>query len=125
MPAMSDAKTTVADLRKLVKDFSDERDWSQFQDTKNFVEALSIEVGELMEHFLWKDKKEIAKLLKSDKAFREEVGDELADVLGYTLHVAESCGIDLSDALRSKFIKNAKKYPVARSKGRKNKYTKL
>ncbi len=122
---MSDGTTTIKELQNLVKDFRDAREWGKFHDAKNLAEALSIEAGELLEHFLWKDKTEISKLLKKDSTYREEVGDELADVFGYVLHIAEVCGMDLSEILRAKFVKNAKKYPVEKAKGKATKYTKL
>lgn len=108
-----------------IKKFRDARDWEQFHDPKNLVEALVIEAGELMEHFLWKDKKQIAKELETNKAFREEVSDELADVFGYVLLLSESTGIDLVHARNIKQEKNNKKYPVEKAKGKSTKYTKL
>ena len=122
---MSDVKTTITELRKLVKDFRDARDWKQFHDPKNLAEALVIEAGELLEHFLWKDKSEVARKLKNDNAYREEVSDELADVFGYVINIAISADIDLSDALRVKYLKNGKKYPVKKAKGNRTKYTEL
>jgi len=122
---MSEAKETLQELKDAIQKFVRERDWNQYHDPKNLAEALTIEAGELMEHFLWKDKEEIARLLKNDKAYREEVSDELADVFGYILQMSLETGIDLSDALRKKYEKNAKKYPVEKAKGRAVKYTKL
>lgn len=124
MQLMSDARVTLQELKDKLAAFTHARDWEQFHDPKNLAEALSIETGELMEHFLWKDKKEIAKLLK-DKTYREEVSDELADVFGYILHLSHVTGIDLSDAIHSKYEKNAQKYPIEKAKGRAVKYTKL
>ena len=40
---MSDANTTIQLLKKLLKDFRDERDWKKFHDPKNLAEAISIE----------------------------------------------------------------------------------
>lgn len=122
---MSDRDSTLHDLKMSIKKFRDARDWSQFHDPKNLTEALVIEAGELLEHFLWKDKKQIAKELESNAEFREEVSDELADVFGYVLLLSEATGIDLARARASKQNKNDKKYPVAKSKGRFTKYTKL
>lgn len=125
MQPMSDDNTAIGVLKEMVKKFRDARDWEKFHDAKNLAEALSIETGELMEHFLWKEKKDIVNLLKTDNAFREEVSNELADVFGYVLHLSETTGIDLADALRAKYEKNEKKYPVEKAKGNATKYTKL
>src|SRR5262245_16602026 len=53
--AMPDSSTTVADLRERMQSFVAERDWEQFHSPKNLVMGLSVEVAELMEHFLWMD----------------------------------------------------------------------
>ena len=50
---MNDKKTTVDNLKEFVKDFVDERDWSQFHNPKNISMALAIEASELMDIFKW------------------------------------------------------------------------
>ena len=44
-----DPTTTVAQLRRMVADFVDARDWRQFHTPKNISMALAIEAAELME----------------------------------------------------------------------------
>ena len=46
-------KTNVEDLTERIRAFADERDWEQFHSPKNLAMALSVEVAELMEHFMW------------------------------------------------------------------------
>ena len=43
---------------------------------------------------------------------------ELADVVGYSLALANELGIDVSSAIRAKMIKNAIKYPAEEYRGR-------
>ena len=50
---MNDKKTTVDNLKEFVKNFVDERDWSQFHNPKNISMALAIEASELMDIFKW------------------------------------------------------------------------
>ncbi len=50
---MSDLDTRVGELRDVVRQFVDERDWRQFHSPKNLSMALAIEAAELMEHFQW------------------------------------------------------------------------
>ena len=109
---------------KKIKDFRDERDWKQFHDPKNLAEAISIESGELLELFLWKDKDQIVNDLKN-KSFRKETSDELADIFSFLLLMADATEIDLENALKDKYKQNQKKYPVEKSKGKSTKYTKL
>src|SRR5687767_20067 len=113
----SDADTTVAELRKIVADFVAERDWSQFHSPKNVSMALAIEAAELMEHFQWLTI-EASRRLPDDPQKLAEVGEELADVVGYSFALANELGIDLSSAIRAKMIKNAQKYPADQFRGR-------
>ena len=119
-----DTDTTIDALKKEVIDFRDRRNWKQFHDVKNLVTGLSIESAELQELFLWKNPSEAQSLL-SDSAFRERLGEELADVLVYLLYISEASGIDLSMALGDKLKKNAMKYPVEKSYNNSRKYRDL
>ena len=107
-----------------IKKFRDDRDWKQFHNPKDMAEAINIESSELLEHFLWQDKKQSFDYIKNKKNL-EEVSDELADVAYFILEFADNFGIDLEKAIENKIKKNAKKYPVKKSKGKAIKYTKL
>jgi NTP pyrophosphatase (non-canonical NTP hydrolase) len=113
----SDQNTTVAELRKIVADFVTERDWSQFHAPKNVSMALAIEAAELMEHFQWLTT-EASRTLADDPAKLAEVGEELADVIGYSFALANELGLDVSSAIRAKMVKNAEKYPAEKYRGR-------
>ena len=70
------------ELLELQTRFRDERDWEQFHDSKNLALALSIEVAELNELFLWKKDQE------SEAVDREKLKEELADVFAYAILLA-------------------------------------
>lgn len=114
---MSDETETVAALRQAVQAFVDERDWRQFHTPKNLAMSLAIEAAELMEHFQWLDTAG-AVARGRDPAHREAIADELADVCCYLLSLANALELDLSAAVRSKLVKNAKKYPAEQCRGR-------
>jgi len=114
---MSDDETTIGELRRLMDRFVSERDWQQFHTPKNLVMALSIEAAELMEHFQWLDAPE-SRALARDAQKLAAVGEELADVVCYTLALANELGIDVSQAVRDKMIKNERKYPAKEFRGR-------
>ena len=114
--------SNLEDLQKKILAFRDARDWKQFHTPKDLAVGLSLEAGEVLEHFLWKNPEEIAEYLKTHK---EEIGDEMGDVLNYLLIMANDFGIDLADATSKKIDKNAKKYPVEKARGRHTKYTEL
>lgn len=113
---------SLEDLQKKIIAFRDARDWKQFHTPKDLATGLCLEAGEVAEHFLWKDKAEIEEYLRTHK---EEIADEMGDVLNYLLIMANDFGIDLADATDKKIDKNAQKYPVEKSKGRHTKYTEL
>lgn len=107
----SDSSTTVSQLRQLVKQFVDERDWNSFHNPKNLVMSLAIETGELMEHFQWLTLDEAAEI-SNDPKRKHEVGEEISDCLAYILSLANAMDIDLSESLKAKMIRNAEKYPA-------------
>ena len=48
----------------------------------------------------------------------EQIADEIADVACYLLAMANTLGIDLSDAIAAKLAKNAVKYPAEKYRGK-------
>lgn len=114
---MADGSTTIAELKAIVRDFVNERDWSQFHSPKNLSMSVAIEAAELMEHFQWLDAA-ASREVKKDAAAMEEIQEEVADVLCYLLSFANALDIDLDAALRDKMIKNARKYPADQFRGK-------
>ncbi len=122
---LTDATTTLGEIKARVLAFADERDWQQFHAPKNLSMALAAEAGELMEHFLW-DTPEASRTKVTDDAVRRaKIEEELADVVIYALEFANMTGIDVASAIERKMAQNAAKYPVAKAKGRSVKYTEL
>jgi NTP pyrophosphatase (non-canonical NTP hydrolase) len=114
---MKDSTTTIGDLKQLVREFVDRRDWRQFHAPKNLAMSLAIEAAELMEHFQWISAEE-SRRVADDPARLAAAGEELADVVCYALAMANELGLDLSAAIRAKIIKNEQKYPVEQYRGR-------
>ena len=67
------------ELIDLLEQFRDDRDWSQFHDSKNLALALSIEAAELNELFLWKND------AQCEEVDKQRLKEELADVFAYAL----------------------------------------
>lgn len=109
---MTDIETLT---RELVR-FRNEREWEQFQNPKDLAMAISIEAGELLEVFLWKDPKD---------ANPEKVKEELADVLAYALLLADKYQLDVKQIVLDKIKRNGEKYPVDKAKGTAKKYNEL
>lgn len=107
-------------LRDALRKFAAERDWDQFHSPKNLAIALSVEASELLEHFQWLTEAQSSALAPEK---REEVRDEMADVLLYLVRLADKLDVDLVDAAEKKIAKNALKYPAAQVRGSMKKYS--
>ncbi|MFH1226526.1 MAG: nucleotide pyrophosphohydrolase [Planctomycetota bacterium] len=94
----------------------------QFHNHKDMALSLVLEASEVLEHFQWKSIKEVEEYSRKHK---DQIADELADVAMYLFEMADNLGIDLAKAMEYKLAKNARKYPVHKSKGKHTKYNKL
>ena len=121
-PSQNEHMKNIKDLIKRILSFRDARDWKQFHNPKDVALSLVLEATEVMEHFQWKNKEEIEKYIKTNKT---EIGEELADVLYWVLLMSHDLKIDILGALENKILKNEKKYPVEKAKGKHTKYNKL
>jgi len=112
----------IEELTKKIIAFRDARDWKQFHAPKDLAISLSLEAGEVLEHFQWKNKEEVEEYIKTNKS---DIGEELADVLYWVLLMGYDLKIDMSEALEKKILKNETRYPVEKVKGKHTKYNKL
>lgn len=99
--------------------FRDDRNWKQFHNPKDLAISISLEAAELLEIFQWSGEDVYCR----DKM--EQIREELADVLNYSILMADACGLDLDEIIRDKVKKNNEKYPVEKAYGSKEKYTEL
>lgn len=104
-----------------VREFCEKRDWGQYHTPKDLAIGLATESSELLELFRFKDRSEQSELL-ADSGKREDIEDELADVLFFLLRYADLYDIDLEAALERKLEKNRARYPENEYKGRNEKY---
>ena len=104
----------MEELIKALREFNEERDWEQFHSPENLAKSISIEAGELLECFQW-----------SKEFKREDVCEELADVLTYCIMLADKLDVSFEDIVLNKLEKSKKKYPVEKAKGISTKYDKL
>ncbi len=103
-------KKVIEEIRK----FNEERDWDQFHTEENLAKSISIEAAELLECFQWDSNYD-----------RNEVCEELADVLSYCIMLADRIDVDIEEIVLTKLEKTKKKYPVDKARGVSTKYTKL
>lgn len=114
---MTDRRTSIAEIRKKVRIFVKERDWEQYHTPRNLAESISIEAGELLQIFQWREEDDFKKRIENLK-FKYRIAEELADILIYCLSLANAIGIDVSTAISKKIKINEKKYPVEKWKGK-------
>ena len=114
---MNDDETTLAELRKIVRDFVDQREWQKFHSPKNISMALAIEAAELMEHFQWISM-DASREVEKDPDKIHAVGEELADVICYALALSNALNIDVAAAVEAKMLRNKSKYPAEEYRGR-------
>ncbi|MEY4669638.1 MAG: hypothetical protein RL518_2337 [Pseudomonadota bacterium] len=115
----------MKDLHEIIErivSFRDARDWKQFHGLKDIALSLMLEAGEVGEIFQFKSDAEVARNLES---LRERIGEELSDVLYWTLLMAHDSGVDLGAAFEQKMARNEAKYPVDKAKGSNKKYNDL
>ena len=112
----------IRDLQNRIVAFRDVRDWKQFHNPKDLAISLVLEASEVIEHFQWKTPEEIEKHLEKN---RDDLSEELADVLYWILLMGNDLKIDIAKALERKMDINESKYPVEKAKGNHKKYTEL
>ncbi len=111
-----DNEITLLELRKLVENFVQERDWSQYHTPKALAIALSIEVAELLEHFLFKN----IDTISSENEKFQDFTYEMADIFIYLMSLANTLKLEnFSQVIFEKMEKNRKKYPIEESSGTK------
>lgn len=97
-----------------IRKFNKEREWEVFHTPENLAKSISIEAGELLECFQW-----------NNDYNKQNVCEELADVINYCILMADALDVDLEEIVLSKLEKNKEKYPVDKAKGNSKKYTEL
>lgn len=116
------ARRDIAALAAMAVAFRDEREWKQFHNPKDMALSLCLEAAEVLELTQWKNGRELVEHLR---ARREDLADELSDVLYWVLTIANDFEIDIAGSFARKIEKSARKYPVAKARGQAKKYTEL
>lgn len=114
----------IESLQAELRRFAIEREWLPFHTPKNLVMALAGEIGELAEIFQWLTPEESEQVMVSEPTHRQ-VAEEIADIFGYILRLADVLELDLTDALRQKIEINRVNYPTEKARGNAAKYSML
>lgn len=109
------------ELHDRLLEFRSARDWEQFHTPQNLAIAISVEAGELLEHFQWITPGEKQRDTDEIDAIRLEIAD-LVILLSY---LCNDLNIDPAVAVQEKLAMNERRYSVEKSKGNATKHDKL
>ena len=91
----------MEELRTIITEFRGKRGWEKYDTLERFSKSISIEAAELLEHFQWNE----------DGDNIQEIKDELADVLIYSLAMCYHLNEDPKKIIQDKLVDVAKRYP--------------
>ena len=117
---LRDDRVTVAQLKRMMREFVAERAWEKYHTPRNLAASVAVEAGELLELFQWLTPEEAHRRSAAkggDRAFRQAVGEELADVLMYLISLAHALELDVAKTVFEKMAKNRLKYPAEQFRG--------
>ena len=117
-----DNKTTIEELKEKIRQFCELREWDQFHNAKELAIGIVTEASELLQHFRFKSKNEVDAMFQN-KSKRQELTEEMADVLFFLIRLAQRYNVDLTTELNKKIQKNEQKYPIEKAKGSNKKYS--
>ena len=101
--------SSLKSLQDTLTHFRDERGWKRFHDPASLAAAINVEAGELLELFLWKDAEESLEFARGNT---DRVSDELADIVIFTINLANRLDIDLGAAIDAKIALNSERFPA-------------
>jgi dCTP diphosphatase len=107
----------LGELRRGMREFTDQRDWGSFHDAKSVLLALVGEVGELAELLQWLPADDVRELAR-EATLRRRLGEEMSDVLLYLVLLADVLDVDLAAAARAKLADAHRRYPADQVRGR-------
>lgn len=96
-------------LVEAINHFRDERNWRPYHTAKDLSLSISLEAAELLEHFQWVTSAEAI------AQHKEGIGEELADIMIYSIMLADDLNFDIEEMILAKLEKNNEKYPVEES----------
>lgn len=109
LPNPSSYDLVIDNLNRKVKHLIESRGWLKVNTPKNVVASLMVEAAELAEHFTWLTDEQSYNL---SPQIKEDVKDEIADVLINILNICDVLDINLIEATYKKIEKIKERYPV-------------
>ncbi|MCC7574240.1 hypothetical protein KO361_01480 [Candidatus Woesearchaeota archaeon] len=104
----------LLELQNQIKKFNDDREWSHPRQIKDLLLNMSEEVGEFWNKIKWVDVETQVKIIKENK---EEVSNDLADMLYLILKLAYICDVNLEKSLKEVMDEYEQRFPLEQTKG--------
>ena len=117
-----DNKTTIEELKEKIRQFCELREWDQFHNAKELAIGIVTEASELLQHFRFKSENEVDAMFQN-RSKRQELTEEMADVLYFLIRLAQRYSVDLTTELENKMKKNGERYPIEKTRGSNKKYS--
>ena len=97
-----------------IEQFSKDRNWDQFYNPKDILLGIVEEIGELRNLVKWEQNPKTLKevLLKN----KNEVKDGVGDIYWFLSLLANSCGVDMDEAIEATIKDNEKRFPIQETK---------
>jgi NTP pyrophosphatase (non-canonical NTP hydrolase) len=95
-------------INRLIYKHLEERDWLDLK-ARGLATSIALEAAELLEHYQWEDE---------PVGSKQDLADELADILIYSFEFALENEIDIAVAIERKLKKAAEKYPATQFKNK-------
>jgi dCTP diphosphatase len=103
----------LIELQQRLREFSEQRDWSQFHNPKNLAMLIASEAGELLSELRWVSGSDSDQYLENPEV-RTKIEHEIADILIGLLIFCDRTGIDFYKAMEDKIKINRANYPPER-----------
>jgi len=117
----TDSQTTLKELKEKIRKFCELREWDQFHNAKELTIGIVTEASELLQHFRFKSENEVDAMFHNSK--KQELTEEMADILFFLIRLSQRYDIDLTTELEDKMQKNKKRYPAEKARGSNKKYS--
>lgn len=92
----------MEDIKEVLRQFAKDRNWTEFHTKENLAKSIVIEASELLLNYQWNS-------VEKDVT---NVKEELADIMIYSIMLADKYGFDIKEMIEEKIQKNSIKYPA-------------
>jgi NTP pyrophosphatase (non-canonical NTP hydrolase) len=111
---MKETQLSLMDVQFQIKEFNDERNWSNPSSMKDLLLNMSEEIGEMWSVIKWVDVPTQQKLIKENKA---EVENFIGDMLYLVLKVSFLCEVDSQKSIADVMTEYEERFPLDKAKG--------